>query len=154
MRPLSTTLLALLSLPLMAAACGNDDASPEDVRYENQGQVCLHLAEDAQNTSAIEIPSISVTIPICLSSSCSLNPEASCTASVEGTTITLSSEASFLDYSVTDRACTEDCGQLQARCAIPALEAGEYTVIHGEETFTLEVNPAEEPTTCHGARFQ
>lgn len=144
--------LSLLAIPLIAA-CSQADDEPEHVSYENEGTVCLHLADDPQDYSEREIPSLSVTLPVCLSSSCSKEPQASCQANVEGTTITLTSSASYLDYSVTMRACTEDCGQLQATCAIPALEPGEYTVVHGEESFTLQVDSEQEPTVCHGEQY-
>jgi len=143
--------LILLTLPLIAA-CGLFEDDPEHVTFENEGTVCLHLADDPQDFSEREIPSLSVTLPVCLSSSCSENPQASCEVSVDGTTITLTSTASYLDTSTAGGACTDDCGQLQATCELPELTAGEYTVTHGDETFTLEVDPAQEPTVCHGER--
>ncbi|TXD36116.1 hypothetical protein FRC98_13415 [Lujinxingia vulgaris] len=144
--------LTLLAIPLIAA-CGVFDDDPERVEFENEGTVCLHLADDPQDYSDRDIPSLSVTLPVCLSSSCSEAPQASCQASVDGTTITLTSAASYLDTSTAGGACTDDCGQLQATCAIPALEPGEYTVVHGDETFTLQVDAEQEPTTCHGEPY-
>lgn len=141
--------LTLLILPLLAA-CGLLDGDPERVAFENEGTVCMHVAEDPQDFSERDIPSLSVTLPVCLSSSCSENPQASCEVSVDGTTITLTSSASYLDTSTAGGACTDDCGQLQANCELPELEAGEYTVTHGDETFTMEVAPEQEPTVCHG----
>ncbi|RVU46902.1 hypothetical protein EA187_07140 [Lujinxingia sediminis] len=148
---LSTRRLAisLLALPLIVA-CSEANEDPEHITFENEGTVCLHLADDPQDYSERQIPSLSVTLPVCLSSSCSKAPQASCQASVEGTTITLTSSASYLDTSTAGGACTDDCGQLQATCAIPALEPGEYTINHGDESFTLQVDAAQTPTVCHG----
>ena len=144
--------LSLLAIPLIAA-CGLLEGDPERVAFENEGTVCLHLADDPQDFSERDIPSLSVTMPVCLSSSCSENPQASCEVSVDGTSITLTSSASYLDTSTAGGACTDDCGQLQATCAIPALEPGEYTVVHGEESFTLQVDGEQEPTVCHGEQY-
>ncbi|TXD36117.1 hypothetical protein FRC98_13420 [Lujinxingia vulgaris] len=133
----------------LLAACG-DDPEPTLVTFEDEGDVCLNRSS-FQDDAPLEADApidVRVELPVCLSSSCSSQPQASCELAVDTATntITLTSEGSYLDTSAIDGSCTADCGLLHAECEIPALPEGQYTLTHGQTTYTFDV--PSEPTGC------
>ncbi|RAL23963.1 hypothetical protein DL240_07385 [Lujinxingia litoralis] len=134
-----------LSLALLIA-CG--ESEPTLVSYEDEGEVCLNRSLQADDAPLQEGAPLSVRVelPVCLSSSCTSAPVTSCELSLEDHTITLSSHASYLDTSQPLGSCTADCGLLFAECELPALAAGQYTLIHGEHTYTFAI--PSEPVGC------
>jgi hypothetical protein len=138
---------------LLALGC---DLTSTHHRFEDEGLLCLYPAESGAATvvppnspqvyavdRAIEV---TVTMPACLSSSCSHDAMASCTAEVEGTVIRVRSKASYRQQGVT---CTDDCGLLAARCSTPPLPAGTYEVRHGVSALTITV-PSNMTLPCVG----
>lgn len=117
--------LVLLVVFSVVAACGRWG----DVSFADEGEVCF-----SQTLAAV---SVEVSAPDCLSSSCTRNVEASCSAAVEGTRIEITSDFSWEEK---DRGtCTLDCGSATAACSVGPLADGTYTVVHGEEEFQLVV---------------
>lgn len=131
------------------AGCG-DDPEPTLQTFENDGEVCLNRSgfQDDAPVEADTPIELRVELPVCLSSSCSAQAQASCELSVDATTntITLTSEGSYLDTSAVEGSCTADCGLLHAECEIPALPEGQYTLTHGDTVYTFDV--PSEPTGC------
>ncbi|RDV37151.1 hypothetical protein DV096_14295 [Bradymonadaceae bacterium TMQ3] len=133
-----------LAIGLLTACSGESD--PVLKTFENEGEVCLNRFSFADDASLeVETPiEVIVELPGCLSSSCSSDSRASCQVALDAThnTITLTSEGSYLDTSTAYGSCTADCGLLHAECQIPALPEGQYTLTHGQDTYTFTV-PSE-----------
>lgn len=133
----------------LLSACA-EDAEPTLKTFENEGDVCLNrFSFDDQSAIEAEAPiEVIVELPGCLSSSCSTDAQASCEVALDAATntITLTSQGSYLDTSVVDGTCTADCGLLHAECEIPALPEGQYTLTHGQTTYTFEV--PSQPEGC------
>jgi hypothetical protein len=100
---------------------GGDDWQP--VSYQDQGTVCV---ED-QGAGA----TVSVTVDDCMSSSCSRAFEGSCTATVDGATVTVTSDLHWEQNLGEGVACTDDCGIPTTSCEIADLPDGTYTVVLG-----------------------
>ncbi len=115
----------------LAAACGRWG----EVSFTDEGELCF--------TQQLAAVSVQVSAPDCLSSSCTRNVESSCSATVEGTRIEITSEFSW-DEKGGRAPCTADCGIATAECSLGPLADGTYTVVHGEEELQLVV-PLEEP---------
>lgn len=127
----------LVALALVACELpGVSDWQP--VSFVDEGEVCF---EDAA-------PDVTVRViaPGCLSSSCSRDLGGSCTAVVDGTDITLTSDISW-EEDRGDVACTDDCGIPAVSCTLADLPDGTYTVTFGSQTLTLTV-PVDEK--CSG----
>jgi hypothetical protein len=108
------------------------------VEIIDEGTVCIEGAADAMATVQVFVPGE------CLSSSCDRNRVMACTATLDGSTITVSSEFTWETASGPNVACTDDCGMLITECTVGPLPAGAYTVVHGDETSNVDI-PAEEP---------
>lgn len=122
-------------IAIIALGCaGEPDPRWEQQTLTNQGWICIEGEADAMATA-------SVNAGICLSSSCSRNAEGSCTAAVEGSTITLTSDFSW-EQAMGDIPCTEDCRQLVVTCEVGVLAGGSYAVVLGEEESEVTI-PAE-----------
>lgn len=86
--------------------------------FTNDGEVCI----DAAAGEAV------VHVNTCLSSSCDTLVSSSCSVTLEGTTLTVTSEA------VVDSqgdVCTDDCGFVLIRCDLPDGDLTGTTVQHG-----------------------
>lgn len=84
-----------------------------------------------EGTACVDGDTITVTFPGCLSSSCDTLTSATCTATLEGTTLTVHAEATIESQG---KECTADCGFITASCDAPATE-GEVTLSYaGEDT--------------------
>lgn len=127
----------LIATTLLLAGC---PVEPEvewvEETQSNEGTACLTGEADGAGT-------ITVNADVCLSSSCSRAAEGSCTATVDGTTITVTSEFSW-EEATGDVACTDDCGSLSTTCTTDALPAGDYTVVHGSSSETISI-PNSDP---------
>lgn len=120
---------------LFALACAPTDPATETHTTTNEGSVCLEAP--VVDTDGV----ITVDPGLCLSSSCDTLVSGTCTATLDGTTITVSSE--FVVESLSGEVtCTTDCGMPTATCTVGPLPAGTYTVVHGESSETVDV-----PTT-------
>lgn len=118
-------------LALALSACdlpGVSDWQP--VVYVDEGAVCFE-------PSGTDV-TVHVTVQDCMSSSCSRNFDAECSAVVEGTEITLQSDIRWEDDQG-NVSCTDDCGIPAVSCTIANLAEGTYTVTFGTETFSLTV---------------
>lgn len=104
----------------------------EEVVYTDEGAVCL----EADGSDVV----VTVTAPDCLSSSCSRNLGGSCEATVDGSTITVTSEITWEEaVAGPNLACTDDCGAPQVTCTIPGgLAAGPYTIEIGEDRVMVD----------------
>ena len=107
----------------------------ETTTFTDEGDLCFE-----QRGASV---AVTVTAPDCLSSSCSRNVEGSCSATVDGTTIQLTSEIRWEDDEGKFAQCTDDCGSASAECDLGELPDGIYTVVHGEDEVQLVV-PAED----------
>ena len=127
--------LALAACPPVTGGGGSDE-DWQPVSYIDEGQVCFA----DQDMEVV----VSVTAPDCLSSSCSRDLAGECTAVVDGTTITLTSDIHWEQNIGEKVACTEDCGAPTVECTISDLPDGTYTVTLGGVESTLIV-PITEP---------
>ena len=81
----------------------------------------------------------------CLSSSCTSDVIARCTAALDGQAVRV--EADF-SWSETSGACTDDCRSIVATCSTPALSAGTYTIVLGTRSATVTVGELGPQTAC------
>lgn len=125
--------------------------------WTDQGRVCLFPSgempavpyarpTDSRNFVADRPLDVTVVAPTCLSSSCSHDAQASCTATVNGNQIEITSRASYVEQG---NLCSADCRALEARCSTGPLPAGTYEVRHGQERLTVTV-PSTVATPCAG----
>lgn len=120
----------------------------------NEGPVCAlssadpYTWEQGQEFVAGNVVYLRYSIDECLSGSCDVDPEASCTVTAEGQTLVVESRAAWSSSRVGP--CTEDCRNLIAVCESPPLQAGTYVVRHGSEEVTLTIpsTPAQAPCTA------
>jgi len=154
MRPLLLFLLFFAGAVLACDRVGGGDGT--DHSFKDQGKVCAFPEGAGPDNAFLPPPSvtfqadrtatITVMAPTCLSSSCSKDPRAACTAVLEGNVIKVTSTATFREEG---RTCTSDCGALVARCTTPPLPAATYTVQHGADRVALVV-PSMGPAPCAG----
>lgn len=71
-----------------------------------------------EGTACVDASTVSVDFGACLSSSCDTLVSASCTATLEGTVVTVHAEAVIDSQGKT---CTADCGLVSTTCALPDL---------------------------------
>jgi len=86
--------------------------------------------------------------PWCVHESCDQVPSLECSVLREGDTLIVHSR--YWGDHKDGSTCTTDCKSITAACNTPELEAGTYTVKHGETTFTFEV-PGLLTDPCFGA---
>lgn len=121
----------LLGLALGACAAGDEE-------HVDTGRACV-LGDPGQ------VHEVTVDFDLCLSSSCEEIVESSCTATLDGSTVTI--EASATTRSNNRRQCTLDCVSPLATCQTPPLAEGMYTLVYGEDQVPLTVT-ADSGTTC------
>jgi hypothetical protein len=139
--------IRLAPLAALLVGCG-DEESPLVV-YEDTGELCMfaeaplhanvpafHSIEELSFEQGSRLH-ITVAAPECLSSSCDVIHEASCSVAREGNELRVTSRLSFEPTGET--LCTLDCLQLMARCESEPLEQGSYTVVLGSDERTLSV---------------
>jgi hypothetical protein len=104
-----------------------------ETTYSDHGAVCLRSTD----SGGLEI---SVTFPVCLSSSCERAGETSCSLTRRDTELEIRSRG--VVENVGARMCTSDCGSLQAFCESEPLEPGGYVVVHGSDSATVSLPQA------------
>jgi hypothetical protein len=145
--------VAVLSF-LVALAC---DPFGSHYSFKDEGRICLYPGgSPAAEAFALQTNPLSyegnraldivITMPRCLSGSCSFDRKAECTAAAEGGIIRVQSSASYREQGT---ACTDDCVALAAKCSTAALPPGAYQVQHGDTTLALTV-PSTIKRPCGG----
>ena len=120
---------------MVLAACSGLGGAADDwqpVSYVDSGEVCFTAGQDGDVV-------VTVTVDGCLSSSCSRAFGGSCTATVSGTTITLTSDIHWEQNVGVGATCTDDCGTPTVSCTIAGLADGTYDIVHGPQTVPLVV---------------
>lgn len=113
---------------LVVGGCGG---GWEEVSFVDEGELCLGEADGAVV--------VEVSAPDCLSSGCSRNVEASCTATVLGTEIRISSDISWEEKTGRLARCDADCGIATATCTVGTLADGPYTVAFDEGIREIQI---------------
>jgi len=135
-------LMALFPVTLLLTACTEEEEAPPtdwvEVSYVDEGQVC-HDAVDGVLT-------LTVAVQECLSSSCSRDLVTSCEATLDGTTLTLTSDIHWEDNMADGATCTDDCGLPAATCELENVPDGTYTLDFDGQSYTIEV-PGSSDTT-------
>lgn len=128
---------SLHSIPLLVSlalgACADDVEEHIDT-----GRACL-LGDPGQAHE------VTIDFDLCLSSSCEEVVESSCTATLDGSTVTIEAEVTV--RSKTRGSCTLDCNSPVVTCQTPPLAEGMYTLVYGEDQVPLTVL-AGGPSTC------
>ena len=83
--------------------------------------------------------------PGCVQETCDQLPTLQCWVEREGNTLKVFSRYSA--YHKDGSECSEGCREITAGCPTPPLEAGKYTVQHGEKTWELRV-PGAQRVAC------
>lgn len=125
---------------LLAALALTSSCLPKE-RWEvftktDEGTACVEGQADATAT-------VFVDADICLSSSCSRNATGSCSATVDGSVISVSAEFQW-EEATGNVDCTDDCGILTAECEVGPLTAGTYTVQLGDADLSVTIPTVEE----------
>ena len=111
---------------------GDDDWQAMAQTDEGSVSLCANTA-DANGT-------VRVSADVCLSSSCSRNAVGTCDVTLDGTTITVTSQFDWEENMGKMVACTDDCRNIEADCGeIGPLAAGTYTIVHGASSQEVEV---------------
>lgn len=118
---------SIFAIAVSLTACGHD------VVLVDEGRACV-------DDLAVVITSPCV-------SACAENVSAGCDVDARGGEITV---RSHFAYDEPAGACIALCGSLKARCALPRLAPGRYTLRHGDDTRQLEVPGAGDQ--CLGER--
>lgn len=143
------------ALALVLAACESGSSGPPTV-VENTGRICL-LA--APQSSGPQMFAAGAPVHVayanegeCLSSSCTSERAASCTATSDSGAVEITSTATWRDTSAQQQACTDDCLQLGAVCTTSPMPAGTYEIRFGAGRLSLTV-PSQHPAPpCIDAR--
>jgi hypothetical protein len=113
-----------------ATALGCSVVDAEETSYTDQGAVCLRSDE----AGGLQI---SITFPVCLSSSCERARETSCSLMRADAELVIRSRGEI--ENVGARVCTADCGLLQAFCESEPIAPGQYMVVHGSDSATISL---------------
>lgn len=151
------SVLARISLVALLAAvsgCTNEDY---DGRVANRGTLCVRPADAEASPATCPLYEfeadgtlvLGVDFGICLSSTCDENLQASCSATVEGSVVTVKAQGS---YSHRGDECSEDCMTLNARCEVGPLPAGDYELTYAGKTLALTL-PSARANVCTGSGF-
>lgn len=138
------TRLSLRALIACAALALCSCLIPQIERYEytDRGEACLvHTGTDTVDEPIEPGDDLEIIVFFphgCLSSSCSDVRTTTCTATLVGDEIRVTSHG-VVEEDVSARECTADCGIMAARCFIEIETAGEYTIVHGEETRAVTI---------------
>lgn len=114
---------------------GTTDTGAEDEwvprEHIDDGQVCWSGA-----AGSLEL---TVVVQDCMSSSCSRGFQGACAASVDGSTIMLTSDISWEDNVGENIPCTDDCGIPMATCTLEGVADGTYTIAFGAQSLTIDL---------------
>jgi hypothetical protein len=123
----------------VASLLGGCGGGWELVTRVDEGMLCVEQTEQNLTITVIALD--------CLSSSCTRDVGGDCSATVDGSTIAVTSEIHWEETEGRLRGgCTSDCGSAQVTCQIPAPPEGTYTLVHGEAEMPLDV-PVEDVCT-------
>ena len=112
---------------LLLAACGGGTTTET---ITNDGRVCLDnpsSSGDGVDPGPIEA---TVTFNKCLSSTCDTVTSKECTVEMNGDDVVVESSATIEREG---DECSADCGAITVTCSGPDLDAGDYTIKHGEK---------------------
>ena len=137
---------------ILLAACTADSeedtsisiGDPESQTMENTGYACIASDADDNHDTA----EVTVVLSECLPS-CSWNEEATCQASTEAGTVTVTAQGSYtVGYDETGVDCPAICIELSATCEADGLASGDFELSYagGSVDFT---GPVDE-TSCTG----
>jgi hypothetical protein len=133
-RDVASSYVGLLVLGVCLVSCGSDD--PEIRRYPDTGSLCL-LPHEQGGTK------IAITFDPCLS--CDDLPVASCSATVTGSQIAVSTALDVGKRPNPPQVCPAACIFASATCDLIVPDAGEYRlVLYGGKSATV-VLPATSP---------
>ena len=141
---------------IVLAAC--ESGSPgSPIVLENVGRVCLHgdPLRSGPQTFAADTPVNLVynSSEECLSSSCTTDRSASCTAASQSGVVEVASVVTWRDISAQQgNACTQDCLTLGAQGATAALPAGTYELRFGAGRLALAIPSQHPDPPCIDAR--
>lgn len=125
--------MRLWLLALAAAACAACDSQSCNTRSADVGEACLPDTIAAGQEAVIDVREL-------CGRDCSLNP--GCTASLVNGQVTLDFHEDVCSQGTTFACQSALCTQRTARCRLPALQAGDYTLVGpGGFTRLLHVRP-------------
>jgi hypothetical protein len=153
-RRTGTRNLGAVLLSLAGLSC---DPFGTEHSFKDQGRICLYPSgseaaqpfgwrKDPLQYEANAALDLVITMPGCLSSSCSHDERAACSVDVSGGIIRVESSASYRHQGST---CTADCGALAARCSTAPLPPGMYEIRHGQTTLAIII-PSTVTPPCAG----
>jgi hypothetical protein len=116
-RPIGAPFAALL-LVLSPSGCGDDD--PDVRQYRDTGTLCLFPDTTGGTTIAIGFD-------VCLS--CDDLPSASCSASVTGNQVAITSALDVSPRPDAPMTCPADCSFASATCELSVPSSGEYELV-------------------------
>jgi len=113
-----------------------------DHMVSDAGRVCVEpeVVEAFEEAGPLLV---TVLLDECISA-CANDPEATCTAELQGDTIVVHSEGQWSDP---QEGCIAVCASLQAECTLEDVPPGDYTVQHGNETWALAL-PSDLDQEC------
>lgn len=103
----------------------------QPVSYVDEGALCIEAG-------ATDL-TVNVDPGECLSSSCSRAFTGACTVTLDGNTITVTSDIAWEQNVAEGAECTDDCGSTAASCTLATPADGTYTVMFGAEETELVV---------------
>ena len=100
----------------------------------NRGEVCVDREQvlDFKQTGELALQ-----VRMDCESRCIENEETFCEASIDGPTIRL--ESQFVWSETDEQDCSLKCEELAARCVLPETYPGTYTLVHGQDQYTIEL---------------
>ena len=87
--------------------------------------------------------------PWCVNDACDDRTLLQCWTERDGPTLTVHSR--FASHRKDGAACAKDCLQVEAACETPPLEPGQYTVRHGDKSYSLKI-PSVLKAPCFDAK--
>lgn len=130
----------------LAAGCPAEDVL---VELDNTGNACLGDDEGGEVTLVEDGPvTVHVRLENC-ASGCAFDLQTECTATVDGTTITVDAQASYLVPGGTPT-CPAICAFVDAECETANLPAGTYTVEYGTDASDSFDVPSTATDVCAG----
>lgn len=128
----------LLMLCVSLSACADSD-QPTVETYLNDGRMCLLSNERGEAT-------INITFDPCLS--CNQVPTASCSATLTGDEIAVST---ILEVETRDtpRQCPDNCTFASATCSLIVAPPGDYLILHDDKSATVTL-PVTTPVAPYG----
>jgi hypothetical protein len=132
--------LMIPALAVLLTACPEEEEAWEEIAYVDQGTVCWDASDG--------VLELSVVVQDCMSSSCSRGFEGSCAASLDGSTLTLTSDIRWENNVTPGAECTADCGIPMATCELTGVVDGSYTLDFDGETYAIDMPSTSGTTGC------